>query len=86
VCSSDLSEPLNEKWLGIPHSEVPRGVPDAPFIGGVPNAFILMQSKTYPVRAPDWTYHRDTACFRTDFSSPLEGWPRLSRMLIGVSR
>lgn len=65
---------------------IPRGVPDAPLIGGIANAFILLQSKTYPVSAQDWVYYRSTAYFREDVEIPMKGYPSFSISTTGLSR
>ena len=62
-----------------------RGTPDAPFIGSVPNAFPLLQSKAYSIRLEDWGYVQGTAYFRLDFTSPLTGWPQASA-ITGLER
>lgn len=73
-----------EAWHPIGLRDIPRGVPDAPYIGGIPNAFILIQSKAYPVRALDWGYHRGIAYFRQDFTVPVEGSPAHTEILTGL--
>ena len=62
-----------------------RGTPDAPFIGGVPNAFPLLQSKAYSIRLDDWGYVQGTAYFRLNFNSPLAGWPHAAA-ITGLDR
>jgi hypothetical protein len=57
-------------WARTMTPDALRGTPDAPFIGGVPNAFVLLQSKVYAIRAADWGYYQGTAYFRIDFSVP----------------
>ena len=73
-------------WQAIGLRDVPRGVPDAPYIGGIPNAFILVQSKSYPVRGLDWGYYQGTYYYRQDFDFPLIGWPAFSRIMTGLLR
>ena len=53
-------------------------------IGGVPNAFVLMQSKAYPVTAQDWGYYRDTGYFRVKFDAPIETWPDFAPIMTGL--
>ena len=81
LCAID---PKQWQKLGLP--DIPRGVPDAPYIGSMPNAFVLLQSKTYPLSAPDWGYYHGNAYFRTDFSLPLAGWPAFARQVTGLER
>jgi len=81
---TDPVSSLNWHRIGI--RDIPRGVPDAPFIGGIANAFILVQSKSYPVSAPDWIYYRKTALFREDFTIPLSGWPEFSVPMTGLRK
>ncbi|MFH0907595.1 MAG: glycoside hydrolase family 172 protein [bacterium] len=76
----------SESWVPVTMQQIPRGVPDAPFIGGVPNAFVLMQSKAYPVSAQDWGYHRDTGYFRVKFEAPIKGWPSFAPIMTGLDR
>ena len=64
--------------------DVPRGVPDAPYLGGIPNAFILLQSKSYPVRGLDWMYYRGATYYREDARLPLKGWPAFSIEMTGL--
>ncbi|HMP73801.1 MAG TPA: DUF2961 domain-containing protein [Kiritimatiellia bacterium] len=71
-------------WHTIGIRDIPRGAPDAPYIGGIPNAFILVQSKAFPIRALDWGYHRGQAYYRQDFTAPLEGWPAFSIEMTGL--
>lgn len=73
-------------WKPTPLRDILRGVPDAPFIGGIENAFILIQSKSYPVRGLDWGYHQGTYYFRNDFEFPLVGWPTFSGQTTGLDR
>ncbi len=73
-------------WIQPTLRESPRGVPDAPIIGGTANAFILVQSKAYPLIAPDWGYYRDTFYFRNDFALPLQGWPAHAGDFSGLPR
>ncbi len=72
-------------WHATGIRDIPRGVPDAPYIGGIPNAFILLQSKSYPIRAQDWGVQgQNSAYFRQDFSVPLDGWPDFARDMTGL--
>ena len=52
-----------------------RGTPDAPMIGGIPNAFVLLPSKAFAIRAQDWGYYQGKSYFRVDFTTPLTGSP-----------
>ncbi len=73
-------------WQLMTNRDLVRGVPDAPYIGGIPNAFILIQSKAFPLRTPHWGVQvTPTAYFRTDFTVPLEGWPTFTRMVTGLA-
>ncbi len=74
------------RWKPIGVHEVLRGVPDAPFIGGIPNAFVLLQSKSYPVRGIDWGYYQGVYYFRQDFEYPTTNWPSYSTTMTGLSR
>ena len=71
-------------WHSTGIRDIPRGVPDAPFLGGIANAFVLLQSKSYPVSTPDWMYYRGRAFFRHDAQLPLSGWPAFSRTMTGL--
>ncbi len=73
-------------WQPMFNRDLLRGTPDAPFIGSVPNAFVLFGSKTFSGRADDWTYHQGRGYFRQDIRLPLDGWPAHSRLLIGLPR
>jgi hypothetical protein len=73
-------------WQVMDTRDSVRGVPDAPFIGGMPNAFVLMQAKAYPVSIQDWGYHRGTAYFRLDVQAPVKGWPAVSDKMTGLPR
>ena len=75
----------DQSWAPVILPRVPRGVPDAPIMGAVPNAFVLLQSKVYPMRAADWDHYRDTACFRIPFNLPLQGFPEFAPLLTGLS-
>ena len=81
--TSDASGP---EWYSIGLRDVPRGVPDAPYLGGIANAFVLIQSKSYPIRALDWGYHRGTMQFREDFTVPINGWPEFSTIMTGLDK
>ena len=70
-------------WLATGR-DVLRGVPDAPYLGGIPNAMILIQSKSYGVRMLDWGYHRGAAYFRNDFTMPVQGLPTHSERMTGL--
>lgn len=74
------------EWGPMHIRDLLRGTPDAPFIGSVPNAFVLFGSKSYSVRAEDWGYHRGRGYFRQEIALPLEGWPGQSRLLTGLPR
>ena len=80
------SDPVGTEWYTINLRDVPRGVPDAPYLGGVANAFILLQSKSYPIRGLDWGYHRSTMYFRENFTVPISGWPDHSTIMTGLEK
>jgi hypothetical protein len=62
-----------------------RGTPDAPYIGGVPDAFILLGSKAYAIRPREWGYaYRGPIYCRLDFTTPLHGFPAWSRDVTGL--
>lgn len=64
---------------------LPRGTPDAPYIGGVPDAFILLGSKAYAMRPRDWGYaYRGPIFCRLDFTTPLNGFPAWSSDVTGL--
>ncbi len=73
-------------WHAVDLRDVPRGVPDAPYIGGIANAFILLQSKSYPVRGLDWGYYRGAYAFRQDFTHPLPTWPAYAPIMTGLKQ
>ncbi len=66
--SADVSAP----WAALMERDIHRGVPDAPFIGGIPNAFILFQSAAYGASVPDWGYYRTKGYFKQPFTVPLQ--------------
>jgi hypothetical protein len=69
----------------IQGNNLPRGTPDAPYIGGVPDAFILLGSKAYAMRPRDWGYsYRGPIYCRLDFTTPLTGFPSWSRDVTGL--
>ena len=80
------AEPTAPAWKPVGVHEILRGVPDAPFIGGIPNAFVLVQSKSYPIRGIDWGYHQGTYYFRQMFDYPTTNWPTFSQTMTGLSR
>lgn len=74
------------QWeLTVPPN-VLRGTPDAPMIGGIPNAFVLLPSKAFGIRAPDWGYYQGKGYFRVDFTTPLAGAPAFTPALTGLSQ
>jgi hypothetical protein len=73
-------------WKPTTMVNILRGTPDAPFIGSVPNAFVLLQSKLYSLRLDDWGYLQGTAYFRVDFDTPLASWPAFADRVTGLSR
>lgn len=78
--------PVSEAWQLMGGRDSARGVPDAPFIGGVPNAFPLMQAKCYPVSVADWGYYRGTAYYRMDFPAPLTTSPDFAARMTGLAK
>ncbi|MBU0676968.1 MAG: DUF2961 domain-containing protein [Verrucomicrobia bacterium] len=70
----------------LPQAGVLTGPQDTPYIGGIPNAFVLMQSKAYAVRADDWGYFGGKAFFRLPFNNPLTGWPGFAPILTGLAK
>lgn len=73
-------------WHSVGIRDIPRGAPDAPYIGGIGNAFILVQSKSYPVSMPGWGTQGNPAYFRENFTVPIKGWPSFARDMTGLSR
>lgn len=74
-----------ENAVPIHGANLPRGTPDAPYIGGVPDAFILLGSKAYAMRPRDWGYaYRGPIYCRLDFNLPLTGFPAWSRDVTGL--
>ena len=73
-------------WEAVGIRQIPRGVPDAPYIGGIPHAFILLASKTYPITGFDWQYYKGAYYFRQDFDAPVQKWPAYSRTMTGLIR
>lgn len=73
-------------WIAATIPDALRGTPDAPMIGGVPNAFVLLGSQGYGIRTPDWGYYRGRACFRVDFTTPLRGAPDYKPAFTGLAR
>lgn len=71
-------------WRPLFQGDLLRGTPDAPFIGSLPNAFVLLGSKAYSIRGEDWSYHKGAAFFRVAFETPLTGWPKQARALTGL--
>lgn len=63
-----------------------RGTPDAPMIGGIPNAFVLLGSKAFAIRAEDWGYHQGKAFFRVEFKTPLVETPTYINALTGLPK
>lgn len=74
------------EWKLVPNPDLLRGTPDAPFIGSVPNAFVLFGSKSYSVRSEDWAYYQGRGYFRMDLTLPLDGWPAQSREITGLAQ
>lgn len=73
-------------WTATLPPDVLRGTPDAPMIGGVANAFVLLSSKVFAIRAPDWGYYQGKGCFRVDFTTPLKGSPDFTPQVTGLSQ
>lgn len=66
-------------------NHLPRGTPDAPYIGGIPDAFVLLGSKAYAFRPTDWGYaYRGPIYVRLDFTAPIQGLPEWSRDVTGL--
>lgn len=72
------------KWNTVFQGDLLRGTPDAPMIGSMPNAFVLLGSKAYSIRGEDWSYYKGAAYFRQPFQTPLQGWPAQARRLTGL--
>jgi len=74
---------------GAPWAPIERGIakgpPNSPYVGGVPNAFVLLQSRAYGVSSDEWVNKNGTAYFRHDFQLPLQGFPRSAQELTGRS-
>lgn len=73
-------------WSTTLPNNVLRGTPDAPMIGGIPNAFVLLPSKVFGIRAEDWGYYQGKGCFRVDFTTPLDGMPDFTPQVTGLPR
>ena len=73
-------------WGATAAPDALRGTPDAPMIGGIPNAFVLLPSKAFAIRAQDWGYYQGKSYFRVDFTTPLTGSPAFTPALTGLSR
>jgi hypothetical protein len=80
------TDSFSDAWYVAESRDVPRGVPDAPVIGGRANAFVLLQSKAYALGLHDWGHHRGNAHYRLDFSTPLNGWPGFAFQMSGLDR
>jgi hypothetical protein len=64
-----------------------RGTPDAPYLGGEANAFVLLSSKAYALRGHEWGYaYRGPARYRLDFTLPLAGEPDWMPAATGLPR
>ncbi|HMP75539.1 MAG TPA: DUF2961 domain-containing protein [Kiritimatiellia bacterium] len=74
------------EWRAMENRDLLRGTPDAPFIGSIPNAFVLFGAKSYSVRSEDWGYHQGRGYFRMDLSLPLDSWPAQARDVTGLPR
>lgn len=79
--ATDLQKPW-EKTLAM---NCLRGTPDAPMIGGIPNAFVLLASKAFAIRSADWGYYQGTAYFRSPFTLPLAGLPSFASEVTGLT-
>ena len=77
-------EAVDVKWNTVFQGDLLRGTPDAPMIGSMPNAFVLLGSKAYSIRGEDWSYFKGAAYFRQPFQSPLQGLPAQARLLTGL--
>ena len=72
-------------WGFANSQNIARGTPDAPMIGGIPNAFVLLPSKAYSIGAQDWAYFKGKANYRVDFTTPLHGMPDYTPQMTGLS-
>ena len=64
-----------------------RGTPDAPYLGGEANAFVLLSSKAYALRGREWGYaYRGPGRYRLDFTLPLSGEPDWTPAVTGLPR
>jgi len=62
-----------------------RGPPhDETYRGAEPNAFVLLQSAAFGVRALDWDAERDRCVFSVDFETPGDGVPPHARAVTGL--
>jgi hypothetical protein len=71
-------------WTGSRYMR--RGPPDDSYPGSVPNAYILLQSKTYSILYLDWDAHRQPMYFRIPFDVPIEGLPDSAPQMTGLVR
>jgi hypothetical protein len=74
-----------EKWKPKDNN-AHRGPPDLPFIGSVPNAFVLLTSKVYALGIPDWPLHGGKGYFLHTFELPLSGYPDFAPLMTGLSK
>jgi hypothetical protein len=62
-----------------------RGTPDTPYLGGEAHAFVLLSSKAYALRGPEWGYaYRGPARYRLDFTLPLRSEPAWTPDVTGL--
>lgn len=71
-------------WRTLFQGDLLRGTPDAPYIGSMPNAYVMLGSKAYSIRGEDWSYHKGSSFFRIPFEIPLRGWPKQAASLTGL--
>lgn len=78
------AEPI-PSWATLRGRRMPRGVPDAPYLGSMANAFVLQQSKIYAVRPEDWGHDRNPWAYcRILFDVPLDGLPDTAWIMTGL--
>jgi hypothetical protein len=69
----------------VGNRDVLRGPPhDEAFRGAAPNAFVLLQSEVYGVRAVDWDAEMDKCVFSVDFETPGGKMAGYGRVVTGL--